>query len=116
MTKSLTPANPGLKRSWLITVLVAAAPFALYAMSRYLGFLPSEQAWIASGENHGPWRSAWQSVFLILPFALVPISIVRLIQTLTAKNWPSAKRIALLLVFQLVIMWIPLLTLFWTID
>ena len=50
-----------------ISLVTVAVPFALFAWQRATGVLVGEQAWIAQGLDHGPWRGKWEGFTILFP-------------------------------------------------
>ena len=90
------------------------APLILYAISRFTGHLPSEEVWYSQGMNHGPWRWAWQHLFLGFPFLAPLITCISII--ILALNTVPVRTMFGVLAIQLALAPIPLLVLVWTID
>jgi len=70
----------------LITTLYGLAPFAVYALARLSGDLPSYASWreLSNGlGNHGPWRyTSWQRP--LIHFSTVMLLVVLPLFTLVA--------------------------------
>ena len=111
-------ASKMMKVLLLITAVAGGLPFAVYAWARATGSLPSEEVFRRSGGNHSPWWTEWQGNLIGLPLALlVVVALVTsiVLSIFERKAWPLVGGM-LLIVFQVVLIFVQLNFLFWTID
>lgn len=108
--------DPSFRKLFLICAAALIIPFAVYACSRGFGFLPSEEAWLSQGINHGPWRGEWQGLLLYLPFFSLFYSVMSFIKFAVQKNFALLRSVGFLIIAQLITAPLPLMVLFWTVD
>ena len=101
-----------------LTVILGLLPFALYALARITGSLPTQEQWYSSGTNHGPWRWELQGFAIGYPMVLLAIAtgILVLVYSLKKRNaWPILWGLGLM-VIQLGVGYGQLVQLIWVID
>ncbi len=51
----------------LISLVAIVLPFAVFAVQRITGILDGEQAWLALGQDHGPWHGRPSGFTIFFP-------------------------------------------------
>lgn len=100
------------------SILLGLLPFAIYAAERWLGSLPTREAWFAQGMNHGPWRWEAEGFTILYPLLLLAL-ITILVMGFRAVSRRQLRPIVAglgLLVLQVSMMAVQLSFLFWLID
>ena len=100
------------------SILLGLLPFAIYAAERWLGSLPTREAWFAQGMNHGPWRWEAEGFTILYPLLLLAL-ITILVMGFRAVSRRQLRPILAglgLLVLQVSMMAVQLSFLFWLID
>ncbi|MEE9140504.1 MAG: hypothetical protein V3U18_06975 [Alphaproteobacteria bacterium] len=102
---------------WL-TVALGVLPFALYYWQRASGALPSPEAWMAGGENHGPWRWELEGFALFYPMVILGAATIgHILWSLVGRRELSlAGKGAALVGLQLLLLYGQLQAIGWTID
>jgi hypothetical protein len=113
---ALRKPKSALRRFFYLGLFLTAAPCAAYLWARYDGSLPSQENWLRSGQNHGPWHYSAAHFYFYVPF-LAPMltSGFALDCMMRRKLGITFKAIALALA-QALIAFLPLLACYWVID
>lgn len=102
----------------IATILFAVLPFAVYAVETWAGVLPTQEAWLAQGSNHGPWRWQAEGFTIAYPLALLAL-VTMLVSAVGAVRRRQLRVIGAglgLIVFQISMIALQWFTLFWLID
>ncbi len=102
----------------IASILLGVLPFAIYAAERLAGLLPTREAWIEQGFNHGPWR--WEAEGFTILYPLLALALA----TIVVSAAGAARRRKLqviglgfgLLALQISMIAVQLFFLFWLID
>ncbi len=102
----------------IASILLGALPFAIYAVERLAGLLPTEEDWIDRGVNHGPWR--WEAEGFTILYPLLALALITIFVSVThAVRHRKLQVLALgsgLLAIQTAMIALQLFFLFWLID
>lgn len=102
----------------LTSILLGLLPFAIYAVERWSGSLPTEEAWFAQGVNHGPWR--WEAEGFTILYPLLLLALITILVTgfraVSRRRWRLVVAGLGLLVLQVSMMAVQLSVLFWLVD
>lgn len=96
--------------------ILFAIPFLIYGVALSTGSIPSEEAWAAQANNHGPWRGQWQSWFLYFPLVLPFLTLMVIVWEALQRNFSFIGQGFWILLTQTVMGLIPLLSLYWTVE
>lgn len=102
----------------IASILLGALPFAIYAVERLAGLLPTEEGWIEKGVNHGPWRWEPEGFTILYPlFALALVTIVvSATRAVRRQKFQALSLGAGLLAIQISMIALQIYFLFWLID
>ena len=102
----------------LLSAILAALPFVLYALARITGILPSEEQWYSNGTNHGPWRWSLQGFTIGYPLGLLAVAslVITPIECIRARSGRPLLWGAALIFFAIGVGYAQLRLLVWTID
>lgn len=103
---------------FLLTVILGGLPFLFYFLERKSGSLPTSEIWYASGVNHGPWRASPEAYSIYYPLVILLVAtLIVFISRGVKEKKPSLFAIgAFLLLAQIILLFLQMYFLTWTID
>lgn len=110
---------------WLFiaTFAVCLPSLAVYSYARFTGSLPAAEVWEKRGGNHGPWWNELQDTLIGYSFlAMLALSFITLIFALISGLEMKRRKLIVfsqfvaLAVFQLIIVYVMLSFLLWTLG
>jgi hypothetical protein len=101
----------------VLTLIAGGLPLLIYFSERVSGILLSENIWYESGVNHGPWRSGIESMLVYYPLILLlSFTIIFSIIQAIKKNWTIFRNSMLICIIQVILIFLQMYYLTWTID
>lgn len=103
---------------FLLTIILGGLPFLIYFVERKFNILTTSEIWYSSGTNHGPWR--WGVEGFTISYPIIILLIVTLItffsKGIKNKRWILILAGLSLVIAQIIILFIQIYFLSWTID
>jgi hypothetical protein len=102
---------------FLLTLLSGGLAFLIYWIERNFGVISDANNWSESGANHGPWRSGFESLTVYYPLVLLFfVTVIATVAETIKKKWKIFWQSLLLFFTQIVLIFLQMYFLSWTID
>lgn len=119
-SENITPAK------WYVSKIICGLvmfllPLILYMIARIMRFIPDENSWWAQGMNHGPWRWELPGLIvmccqLILLGGAPVITVWGLTRGVRKKDWKPALGGISIGISYIMLLYVQLNILYWTLD